>query len=49
MPDLTPVEEHGGRWFKRDDLNRHPSGVNGGKWRQVSPGGFQCGPLLNGS
>jgi len=23
--------------------------LNGGKWRQVSPGGFQCGPLLNGS
>jgi ABC-type branched-subunit amino acid transport system substrate-binding protein len=22
--------------------------LNDGKWRQVSPGGFQCGPLLNG-
>jgi hypothetical protein len=31
---LTPCEERGGRWYKRDDLNRHPSGVNGGKWRQ---------------
>ena len=23
--------------------------LNDGKWRQVSPGTFQCGPLLNGS
>lgn len=23
--------------------------LNGGKWKQVSPGAFQCGPLLNGN
>jgi len=23
--------------------------LNGGTWKQVSPAGFQCGPLLNGS
>lgn len=34
MYDLTPVEDRGGRWYKRDDLFRHPSGVNGAKWRQ---------------
>ena len=32
--EVTPVEFHEGRWYKRDDLHRHPSGVNGGKWRQ---------------
>lgn len=33
-PVLTPWEERTGRWYKREDLHRHPSGVNGGKWRQ---------------
>lgn len=36
MSALTPVEARGGRWYKRDDLHRHPSGVNGGKWRQCA-------------
>lgn len=31
---ITPVDTVGGRHYKRDDLNRHASGVNGGKWRQ---------------
>lgn len=35
MPtELTPVEERDGRWYKREDLHRDASGVNGGKWRQ---------------
>ena len=32
--DLSPVQCINGRWYKREDLYRHPSGVNGGKWRQ---------------
>jgi hypothetical protein len=31
---VTPVQSRGGRLYKREDLHRHPSGVNGGKWRQ---------------
>lgn len=34
MSPVTPVELRDGRWYKRDDLNRGPGGVNGGKWRQ---------------
>lgn len=31
---LTPVEDRGGHLYKRDDLLRHWSGANGGKWRK---------------
>lgn len=31
---ITPVEERDGRWYKREDLYRHPTGVNGAKYRQ---------------
>jgi hypothetical protein len=31
---LTPVEFIDGRHYKREDTNRHPSGVNGSKFRQ---------------
>lgn len=34
MTVATPYELRDGHWYKRDDLNAHPSGVNGGKWRQ---------------
>lgn len=34
MNDLTPVQNRNGRWYKREDLHRHQSGVNGAKWRQ---------------
>lgn len=31
--DLTPFELRNGRWYKREDLHRGPSGVNGAKLR----------------
>lgn len=31
--DLTPVELHSGRWFKREDQHRNSYGVNGSKFR----------------
>ena len=31
---LSPVEDRNGRWYKREDLYRHSTGVNGAKWRQ---------------
>lgn len=34
MTEYTPVEHRNGRFYKREDLHRHPSGVNGAKWRQ---------------
>lgn len=36
MDELTPFELRGGRWYKREDLHRGPSGVNGAKLRACS-------------
>lgn len=33
MTDLTPFQLRAGRWYKREDLNRGPAGVNGAKLR----------------
>lgn len=33
MTALTPFEQRDGRWFKREDLHRSTTGVNGAKYR----------------